>query len=447
MKFALLTSFFPQLNNYGDFIQTIAFEHLYDVMGIPQDEIVHIGLDELSEYDGEELLLPWNYAPFVLPTDKHGKLSFSNKITPVFLGFSLAYYDWDRKFVSIEHFMHECGGLEYLKIHQPIGCRDVYTRDILKQYGINSYLQGCITNTLPKRETKNDENKNKVFLIDCNIELLKYIPKELIERAEAMPNEFFANVYGKDETYEVAKRHYSYLRDYAALVVSGRFHIVTPCYAMGIPSIFVERFIKFDDNVLINPGIPKYSYEDFAYIDWNPKVSDFSKVKEQLIELAISRIKEVYAVHSIVPEISEFYKPRVVKKELLPSRYWDKLRIQDFIDKYYMKASTAKFYIWGAKPKCCRYGKILPVEFVNEKNPNIEFLGWIDTFKSGTLAGYPIVKPDELRNEADTFVIVSADKAVEDAKNKFFELGMTEAQYCICTYIRNIEPRDLKKTL
>jgi hypothetical protein len=444
MKYALLTGFFPQLNNFGDYIQTIAFEYLYEAMGIPGDDIVHIGLHELSDYDGEELLLPWNYAPFVLPTDQNGKLAFSKKIIPVFLGFSLAYFDWERKFVSIGHFMHECGGLEFLSTHQPIGCRDAYTRDVLAQYGIESYLQGCITNILPNREPTKDAVWSKVFLIDCNIELLKHMPKALLDHAEAMPNEFFANQYTQEEAYAEAKRHYFRLRDSAALVVSGRFHIVTPCYAMGIPSIFIERFMRFDEHVLINPGIPKYAYEDFNRIDWYPKVGDFSNFKEKLIQLAASRMKAVHALHEIVLEVDQFYYLRILRQEPQPPREWDKLRIQAFVDKHHLEA-PARFHVWGAKPDLCRFGRALPVEYVKEINPRAEFLGWIDTFQTGSLVGYPIRKPDSLQNEPDMFVIVCADKAVDDAKQKFLELGMNDSQYCFCTYIRNIEPRDLNK--
>ncbi|HIP92256.1 MAG TPA: hypothetical protein EYH25_02205 [Thermotoga sp.] len=55
--------------------------------------------------------------------------------------------------------------VEYLKKYEPIGCRDEYTRDLLKSKGVDAYFSGCLTLTLdygyshlknPKKRKKKD---------------------------------------------------------------------------------------------------------------------------------------------------------------------------------------------------------------------------------------------------------------------------------------------------
>ena len=246
MKFGLITEFWPQFNNLGDHVQSMAIEHLYSLMGVDERDIQHIGIRDLASYDGERLLLPWNYAPVCIPVDEGGNIHMSERITPVFLGFTLSYLDWGRKFVSVEHFMEACGGREFLMRHSPIGCRDENTRLLLHNRGIPAYLQGCITSIFPMREPG---EYTKVMLADCNAELLPHMPHELLRNAEVINNEVFAGDMPGMEMYRSVKERYAYFRDNAALMVSGRFHIVTPCYAMGIPSI---QYLSSGKSLLIS---------------------------------------------------------------------------------------------------------------------------------------------------------------------------------------------------
>jgi hypothetical protein len=38
--------------------------------------------------------------------------------------------------------------LHWLKKHEPIGCRDLYTEQLLQKHGIKTYFSGCLTLTL-----------------------------------------------------------------------------------------------------------------------------------------------------------------------------------------------------------------------------------------------------------------------------------------------------------
>jgi len=43
-------------------------------------------------------------------------------------------------------------GGEYLRAYGPVGCRDAATMEILEACGIENYLSGCLTLTLPRQE-------------------------------------------------------------------------------------------------------------------------------------------------------------------------------------------------------------------------------------------------------------------------------------------------------
>ena len=74
----------------------------------------------------------------------------SPDIEPLFVSFSMGEY-------SLERLLSE-DSIEYFKQHEPIGCRDYYTRDLLKQKGVETYFSGCITfmlqTILPKERMK-----------------------------------------------------------------------------------------------------------------------------------------------------------------------------------------------------------------------------------------------------------------------------------------------------
>ena len=115
--------------NIGDYIQALASSQYYpQIDGFIDRDI------ELKDYNGEECKIimngwymhnPENWPP-------------SNKIKPLFVA---------------------------LKRNEPIGCRDYWTTNLLKNHGVNSYFSGCMTLTLGK--TFNSlEKENKTYIVD-----------------------------------------------------------------------------------------------------------------------------------------------------------------------------------------------------------------------------------------------------------------------------------------
>lgn len=64
---------------------------------------------------------------------------FSDYIIPVFLGLTMVKDTLEKEEAT------------YLRQYAPIGCRDKRTLLTLRKYGIQSFLNGCFTITMPNR--------------------------------------------------------------------------------------------------------------------------------------------------------------------------------------------------------------------------------------------------------------------------------------------------------
>jgi hypothetical protein len=55
-------------------------------------------------------------------------------------------------------------GIEWFKNHEPAGCRDLYTLDVLNKAGVETYLSGCLTSTF---ENKYNYRTNDIYFADA----------------------------------------------------------------------------------------------------------------------------------------------------------------------------------------------------------------------------------------------------------------------------------------
>lgn len=297
MKYGLLVEFGSQCSNFGDYVQSIAIEYLYtQVMGISQDEIVHITAAELSNYNGEELILPYSYVMhlFVFPEYKQVKLS--PKIHLVFLGGSFSFTQFGNQY-NIEHvFDRKNGWIEMFQKFAPIGCRDAYTYSILQQMNIPAYIGGCITNILPRIE-KSNKGHRKILLVDLTSDILPYLPRDILNNAIAMTQYEPNGNLTIEENFQRSKDRYRYYSD-ADLIISSRYHMVTPCNAMGVPCIFVNRNLNYYKKDIrldtLNPTIQFCTTETGKSINWSPISAEFEDLKKMMSELAASRIKDAF---------------------------------------------------------------------------------------------------------------------------------------------------------
>lgn len=302
MKYGLLVEFGSKCSNFGDYVQSVAIEYLYTkIMGILEEEIVHITCSELSTYDGEELILPYSYVMHLFVFPEYKKVKLSPKINLVFLGGSFSFTQFGNQYNIVNVFDENNGWIKMFRKFAPIGCRDAYTYSILKKLNIPAYIGGCITNILPTRSNLLENRERKILLVDLTSDILPYIPHDILQNAITMTQYEPNGTLTIEENFQRAKDRYKYYAD-ADLIISSRYHMVTPCNAMGIPCIFVNRNINYYKKDIrldtLNPTIQFCDIENVETINWNPVLMEFNNLKKEMSELAAIRIKDAFLRYS-----------------------------------------------------------------------------------------------------------------------------------------------------
>ncbi len=136
---------YPNSNNLGDYIQKIAVKQFL------KGNITEIDRDNLKNYFGEKIKLIIN-GWFM---EKPNNWPPSENIIPLFISFHIN--------PIIKSYILNKKGVEYLKQHEPIGCRDLYTKLILEKKGIRAYFSGCLTLTLDRKKLKIKNNFKKGY--------------------------------------------------------------------------------------------------------------------------------------------------------------------------------------------------------------------------------------------------------------------------------------------
>lgn len=285
MKYSLLSvSTESNMLNIGDYIQALASsQFLPTVDGFIERERLNLYKGETTKIimNGWFMHHPENWPP-------------SELIDPLFVAFHINLLAKD-KLISDK-------SISYLKRHEPIGCRDKYTLNLLIDKGVNAYYSGCMTLTLGQKFHSEKKTKD-VYFVDSTIRknfsvsevfhiVLTYLKHcSIINKIYVNNKNFegsvytnsqglkklFCNVkkrinvvrfyrthspYFKEEILENAKfvrqQSSSYLYKYhsnedllacaehlvknyaqASLVVTSRIHCALPCLGLGTPVLYV----------------------------------------------------------------------------------------------------------------------------------------------------------------------------------------------------------------
>lgn len=293
MKFANLKFNSKSINNIGDNMQLIAIDHIYNQMGIEQNDLIYIDKDDLSSYYGEYVVLPVSM-PLTDHTTNGIAGRFSKYIIPVFLGLTLAKNTLEK--IEVEYYLQ----------HQPIGCRDQKTLDVLRSYNIQAYLHGCITATLPLREPS--VSPKSVFIVDPAPELLPFIPEHILASSFRLTHSHLDIADPKALMHD----YYSRYKTSASLVITSLLHCAVPCMAAGIPTILARNSISYRFGWL-DKLLPLYDSSDFPFINWSPAPVSYEPHKQRLLDLSIKRIQDTFHKYSSLFAISWFYEDRSPK--------------------------------------------------------------------------------------------------------------------------------------
>jgi hypothetical protein len=258
--------------NLGDNAQTIAARALFRGLGIDDRDIVDVDRDTIASYRGERVA--------VLMNAVFGKDCFplSEDIAPIFVG-----YAGPPDVVA--------GNADYLRRHQPIGCRDRHTAEQLTKLGVEAYVSGCVTLTFPRRAEA--PPGPKLFVVYGSGAgrlpdgVLRHAPPELLQTAELLFHRLpvheiplSAGLRRFAEAYELSIMER--LSAQASLVATPLHHVAAPCMARGIPVVIARvnsdrRFSYLQDLT------PVYTQETLEHIDWAPASPDVGPIAEAYV--------------------------------------------------------------------------------------------------------------------------------------------------------------------
>lgn len=237
--------------NVGDDIQVVAAKMFYN-------DFEYIKKGELYDYKGESAKIIMNgwfcHAEMDWPP--------SAALDPKYISFHINSHA-ERKMLDEK-------GVDYLKLHEPIGCRDITTLAMLKKRNISAFYSACITLTLKREYFTNKKKRKGVVINDISYKKTRNLRNNVITF-------FFKGDYNKLKKHKVNNRliknwvlksfsekdlSYTYhsiplktddrifrykvaenlLKQYAEaeLVITSRIHCALPCLALGTPVIFLD---------------------------------------------------------------------------------------------------------------------------------------------------------------------------------------------------------------
>ena len=191
--------------------------------------------------------------------------------------------------------------VDYLRRHQPIGCRDEHSVELLKAKGIEAFWTGCVTLFLARYvEPTPPEQRKGVLFVDVPPEAEALIPDDIKSRAERLTNTCPPSI--RDDPLARFAR-IAAITDrlrYAELVVTRRLHTALPCIGFQTPFVLtmsnqwrdLRRFSGYQD------FIPRLQYgpgESGGNISWHD-VKPVTPLPEQEVyfEKLLEGLKAVF---------------------------------------------------------------------------------------------------------------------------------------------------------
>ena len=217
-------------------------------MRVKKRQVGNLG-DEIQSISGMQFL------PFVDNFLERDQMSLLTEREPVTAFFNAWYGDLDADWpppsniqpimtsihvqTEIEEIWSKTLSVDYLKQHEPIGCRDKSTMEFMQKLNVEAYFSGCMT--LMLKNPSITKRTNEIYLVDVKREYKSLFPDGISKHFSSLTH----LTYAKEEYSDTLKQFsasYLLLEHYASakLVVTQRIHCALPCVAMGIPVIFIQ---------------------------------------------------------------------------------------------------------------------------------------------------------------------------------------------------------------
>lgn len=406
--------------NLGDPIQSYAVKNLYKEMGIKEEDIIPVPRYDMANYDGEECICVVNSA------SNYEELAYDSHFMPPSklvhaIPMSLHLH---REIPEAElAFYKTCGG---------VGCRDISTVNYLNKLGVDAYLSGCLTATLPRRSEDVARMADKIYFLDVPADVMKVMPEAIRSEGINLSNILRFNNPGNsnrisvEDAYEEHRKgeeRIRLLRDTAKLVVTSKLHVASPCMAMGIPVVLAKN--HFGDRFgFIDRLLPTYTPEHYSEIDWNPKPVDYEEEKKKIKQMCFDKVN---AMRSRI----ELEKMWGAKKPIYEIDY--NTATSYAVKRTPFPTENFKYAVWGIVLSAAFYLDEAMKEFVLQA----KLIAGIDIAAEGKYCGVDIIKPEYIENlPVDTVIIVAAPSAhaparelLEKLHRPYVLLKGTEVEY------------------
>jgi hypothetical protein len=219
--------FFPESTNIGDDIQSYAASLLVN-------NPVYCDRERLDELTNKTDLLCNGW---FMESEKNWPPA--ECVKSLFISFHISTKNLD--------IMTSAKAISYYKKHQPIGCRDYHTLDVLKKHQVDAYFSGCLTLTLPKYEGTRGEDILFVDVLRTNYtkNYREAIVKNIIPNSYKDKVQFISHIsddlksLDRESRMQQAKQMLdTYAK--AKIVFTSLIHCALPCVALGTPVVFID---------------------------------------------------------------------------------------------------------------------------------------------------------------------------------------------------------------
>ena len=275
---------FSGSKNIGDYVQTKA---VVDILKTQNIRI--LDRERLNNYKGNKIKTivngwfmesPENWPP-------------SNNIDPLFISFHIN--------PSVKETLINQDSVNYFKKHEPIGCRDYYTRDLLIEHGINAYFSSCVTLGIDRKNylKKQPEgiivigafDRLKPFLnfksplkflmslikyplrfLNYNIKLYRF--NNHLKRQKFKIKNFDQitkkPINSHAEGIKLAENMLQKIAE-SKIIITSRIHSALPALAMGLKVIFIDEGLEHNNHKMRLSGLKNYfktvCFNDFFMIN------------------------------------------------------------------------------------------------------------------------------------------------------------------------------------
>lgn len=386
-----------RMTNMGDSVQSFAVDYLFRYAGVEPNDVIQIPFRSAVTEEPCYLVIQGHFG-----RQYDMDFMYNSNIHPIFIGFALK-----DSFLTDDE-------VRYFKKYEPILCRDELTKNTMVGYGVDAYLAGCLSVVFPKREKSSNDKWNKYYFVDVKKQFLELVPENIKKNAVYTSQNLYMDDVNIDSMERGNQTAWELMKEYsenAKMVITSRLHCMTPCMAMGIPTIAVGNNFSHRYS-FVDAYLDSYDEEQFARFDWStPKEkADIEEVKDLLLCVGKSMLAQNPDMDKI-KRIDQFYSNR--------SRWIYCKGIKKDLKVIFQEAERPEYILWGASS-----GGFAVYEALRDLWPNQEMLAIVDSYAEGIFGGKVIQKPEEaIAKYPNAVVIISTMSGLKSAEDLLQKRG------------------------